>query len=142
MSQLNFNLLNSAPSDSPIINLIRELILLKFRLGQPPPETDQSEPFSAELQERLLQLESEYDCHRSHINANDFHYFLQAIEKSKELIKSEYQIPILSSPFPTTSYRTTKRRLEDQLYIKKRWNELPSSAELLTDENFILSVFQ
>lgn len=142
MSQLNLNLLNSAPSDSPIINLIRELVLLKYRISQLSSESNQSESITAELKERLSHLELEYDSHRTVINSNDLHFFNQAIEKSKDLIKSEYQIPVLSSLFPNTTYRTTKRRLEDQLYIKTRFQSLPSLEELMPMESFIVEVFR
>lgn len=142
MSQLNLNLVNSAPSDSPIINLIRELVLLKYRISQLSSESNQSESITAELKERLSHLELEYDSHRTVINSNDLHFFNQAIEKSKDLIKSEYQIPVLSSLFPNTTYRTTKRRLEDQLYIKTRFQSLPSLEELMPMESFIVEVFR
>ncbi len=142
MSQLNLNLVNSAPSDSPVINLIRELVLLKYRISQLSSESNESESITAELKERLSHLELEYDSHRTVINSNDLHFFNQAIEKSKDLIKSEYQIPVLSSLFPNSAYRTTKRRLEDQLYIKTRFQSLPSLEELMQMESFIVEVFR
>lgn len=142
MSQLNLNLVNSAPSDSPVINLIRELVLLKYRISQLSSESNESESITAELKERLSHLELEYDSHRTVINSNDLHFFNQAIEKSKDLIKSEYQIPVLSSLFPNSAYRTTKRRLEDQLYIKTRFQSLPSLEELMPMESFIVEVFR
>ena len=142
MSQLNLNLVNSAPSDSPIINLIRELVLLKFRIIQLSSESSPIESNIVELKERLSHLELEYDSHRTVINTNDLHFFKQAIEKSKDLIKSEYQIPIFSSLFPNSSYRTTKRRLEDQLYIKTRFQSLPELTELMGMESFITEKFR
>ena len=142
MSQLNLNLVNSAPSDSTIINLIRELVLLKFRIIQLSSESSPIESNIVELKERLSHLELEYDSHRTVINTNDLHFFKQAIEKSKDLIKSEYQIPIFSSLFPNSSYRTTKRRLEDQLYIKKRFQSLPELTELMGMESFITEIFR
>ncbi|MFN7325920.1 MAG: hypothetical protein ACK5SQ_05020 [Chitinophagales bacterium] len=142
MSQLNLNLVNSAPSDSPIINLIRELVLLKFRIIQLSSESSPIESNIVELKERLSHLELEYDSHRTVINTNDLHFFKQAIEKSKDLIKSEYQIPIFSSLFPNSSYRTTKRRLEDQLYIKTRFQSLPELTELMGMESFITEIFR
>lgn len=142
MSQLNLNLVNSSPSDSPIINLIRELVLLKFRIIQLSSESSPIESNIVELKERLSHLELEYDSHRTVINTNDLHFFKQAIEKSKDLIKSEYQIPIFSSLFPNSSYRTTKRRLEDQLYIKTRFQSLPELTELMGMESFITEIFR
>jgi hypothetical protein len=142
MSQLNLNLVNSAPSDSPVINLIRELVLLKYRISQLSSESNENESITAELKERLSHLELEYDSHRTVINSKDLHFFNQAIEKSKDLIKSEYQIPVLSSLFPNSAYRTTKRRLEDQLYIKTRFQSLPSLEELMQMESFIVEVFR